>query len=207
MHRIELNQSAVAVVDRSGRPAQHHPALPPNPIDHINLANGEFVVDHYRKGKRIGSYRFKNGITNQGKNKLLDVMFHADTQITAWFLGLIDNSGFSALAAADTYASHAGWAEFDDYTDDANSDSAVTRPAWTEGAASGQSITNSSVIVFDITATGTVKGVFVVGGGSAPSTKNDTAGGGTLWSTALFSGGDVPVLNGDALRVTYTVSA
>jgi hypothetical protein len=177
----------------------------------MNLASGEFVVDHYRRGKRINSYRFSNGITNQGKNRLLDVMFHAATQISTWYLGLIDNDGYTALAAADTYANidqvGNGWDEFQDYTDPANANSSSTRPEWTEGTASGQAITNSSVVAFDITDTGTVKGVFVVGGGSAPATKGDSAGGGTLWATALFTGGDVPVQNGDTLRVTYTVNA
>ena len=205
MSQLDLHQIAVGVV--SSRPK-------PQPVvtraERTSLATGTFKVDHYRKGKRINSWTFKNGITNEGKNKLLDVMFHATTQITTWYLGLIDNVGYTALAASDTYAGidgANGWDEFPDYTDPGNSDSALTRPEWTEGAASSQAITNSSVVVFDITATGTVKGIFLVGGGSASDTKSDNAGGGTLWATALFTGGDVPVQNGDALRVTYTVNA
>jgi hypothetical protein len=202
MNKMKINQKANASLVRGGR-VQRPNKLPP-------LASGVFEVDHYRDGKRIGSYRFKNGITDEGKDKLLDVMFDDDTQISSWFLGLIDDVGFTALADDDTYAGindSNGWDEFDDYTDPANADSGTTRPAWTNDAASDQAITNSSVVSFDITASGTVKGLFLVGGGTDPEIKNNSAGGGVLWATALFTGGDVPVQNNDTLRVTYTVSA
>jgi hypothetical protein len=172
---------------------------------------GRFVVEHFRKGVKIGQYEFPNGITNQGKDKLLDVMFHGTSAITTWWLGLIDNAGYSALAAADVYAQIGGtngWAEFTDYTDAANADSSSTRPEWTEGAASSQAITNGSPVVFDITDTGTVKGLFLVGGGANCQNKDDNAqAGGILWATALFNTGDVAVNAEDQLKVTYTVSA
>lgn len=212
MNLLDLHQSAHAVLVRGGRAAaQSARARRPAPASHqISLASGEFLVDHYRNGKRINCYRFRNGITNEGKNKLLDVMFNADTAISAWFLGLIDNDSFTALAAGDTYAEIDdvnGWGEFTDYDDPGNGGNSTTRPGWTVGNASSQSVTNSSIVAFDITGTGTVKGVFVVGGGSDPEVKGDNAGGGALWATALFTGGDVPVQSGDTLRVTYTVNA
>jgi len=172
---------------------------------------GRFVVEHYRKGVKIAEYEFPNGITNQGKNKLLDVMFHGVSAITTWWLGLISNSGYSALAAGDVYAQIGGtngWTEFTDYTDAGNSGSSSTRPEWTEGAASSQSITNSSPVVFDITGSGTVKGLFLVGGAAGAQTKGDNAASGAiLWATALFGSGDVAVNADDQLKVTYTVSA
>jgi len=173
---------------------------------------GRFVVEHFRKGVKIGQYEFPNGIANEGKNKLLDVMFHGVSAITTWWLGLIDNSGYSALAAGDTYANinqaGNGWDEFTDYTDPANAGSASTRPEWTEGAASGQAITNGSPVVFDITSSGTVKGLFLVGGAANAQNKGDyQAAGAVLWATALFGTGDVPVNAEDQLKVTYTVSA
>ncbi len=135
-----------------------------------------------------------NDITNIGKNTLLDVMFSDATQIasTDWAIGLISLSGYSALAAADTAASHAGWTEFTGYTQ-------ATRVAWGPGTPASQSITNASAAVFDINATGTVKGIFVI--------SEDTKGGttGTLWATGLF-GSDVAVVSSDQLRITYTVS-
>ena len=172
---------------------------------------GRFVVEHFRKGVKIGHYEFPNGITNQGKNKLLDVMFHGVSAITTWWLGLIDNAGYTALAAGDTYQNitQAGnqWGEFTNYTDPANSNSGTTRPEWTEGAASGQAITNASPVVFDITDTGTVKGLFLVGGIANAQNKSNHDASGILWATALFNTGDVAVNADDQLKVTYTVSA
>ena len=171
---------------------------------------GRFHVEHVRDGKVIGVHDFPNGITNEGKNKLLNVMFHGTTAITTWYLGLIDLTGYTALAAADTYddinQTANGWKEFSSYTDAGNSSNATTRPTWDEAAASGQAITNSSVTVFDLTAAGTVKGIFLSGGSTA-QTKSDHTAGSTLWATALFTSGDVVVANGDQLKVTYTVSA
>lgn len=156
---------------------------------------GKYQVEHWRDGKKIDVYDINNDITNQGKNSIFDVMFHDATQIasSSWVIGLISNSGYSALAAGDVMSSHAGWTEFTGY-------SQSTRVAWGPGASASQSITNASPATFDINATGTVKGIFIV----SNSTKGGTTG--TLWSTALFSA-DVPVSNGDQLRVTYTLSA
>jgi hypothetical protein len=163
--------------------------------DKIGL-RGRFQVEHLDKdGKLIKAYDFPNDITNLGKNTIFDVMFSDGTQIanSSWFIGLISNSGYSALAAADIMSSHAGWTEFTGYTQ-------ATRVLWGAGDPASQSITNASPATFDINASGTVKGIFVV----SNSTKGGTTG--TLWATALFSA-DVPVANGDQLRVTYTVSA
>ena len=172
---------------------------------------GRFVVEHFRNGVKIGQYEFPNGITNQGKNKLLDVMFHGVSAATTWWLGMIDNAGYTALAATDTYQNitQAGnqWAEFTGYNDAGNSESSSTRPAWTVGAASNQASTNASPVVFDITGSGTVKGLFLVGGIANAQNKSNHDANGILWATALFGTGDVPVNASDQLKVTYTVSA
>ena len=176
----------------------------------ISMLGGRFKVEHWRNGKRIDEFHFNNGITNEGKNKLLNVMFDSGTPITTWWLGAIDTVSYTQLQATDDYLdinqTSDQWKEFTNYTDGNNSDNATTRPAWGPGAASGQSITNATTAVFNITASGTVKGVFAVGGISNAQTKNDHTTGGTLWATALFSAGDVPVTSGDQLKVTYTVS-
>ncbi len=172
---------------------------------------GRFVVQHWRAGQRFNEYHFNNGIVNEGKDKLLNVMFDGATQVSTWYLGLIDNSGFTALASDDIYddidQAGNGWDEFKNYTDGNNVDNTTTRPEWGPDPASAQSITNSTVAVYNITGSGTVKGVFTVGGGAAPQTKGDHVAGSTLWATALFTSGDVTVQNGDQLKVTYTVSA
>lgn len=205
MNQLSVNQVAGAEIVRAGgnQAKLEFEKLP---------LRGQFRVEHWRNGKRIDERVFNNGITTEGKNFLLDVMFHGTTAIGTWYLGLIDNSGFSALSDADTYddinQAGNGWDEFTSYTDEANGDSALTRPVWTEGAASAASITNSSTVNFDITASGTVKGIFLVGGANAQTKGDHTSGtANKLWATALFSGGDVAVQNGDQLKVTYTVSA
>lgn len=179
------------------------------------FAGGTHVLEHWRAGKKIGERVFKNGIVNQGLNDILGVQFDAVTQKATWYGGLINLSGFSALASDDLYddidQAGNGWDTFQDYTDANNGDSAVTRPVWTTEAPSGQSISNSvTQMIYDITVGGTVKGIFIVAGQNA-LTKGDHAPGATppniLWSTALFSGGDVVVSISDQLKVTYTVNA
>jgi hypothetical protein len=198
---MKLGQSAVATVVKN----------PTGASSELSDLGGRYIVEHWRDGERINEYHFDNGIVNEGKNFLLDVQFHALAAMATWYMGLIDNLNFSALDATDLYddidQAGNGWDEFALYTDAGNGDSATTRPEWDEGAASAQSITNSSVTVFDVTGAGTVKGLFLVAGTNANVKGDHTAGTAhKLWATALFSG-DVAVLNGDQLKVTYTVSA
>lgn len=178
----------------------------------LSNLTGNFVVEHWRNAKRFNEYHFPNGIVNEGKNSLLGVYFDGSTAFATWYLGLIDNSGFTALADTDIYdnidQAGNGWDEFKNYTDGNNGDSTLTRPIWPTNPPSAQSITNSTVAVYNITGSGTVKGVFTVAGASAATKGDHTAGAGhVLWATALFTSGDVTVQNGDQLKVTYTVSA
>jgi len=155
---------------------------------------GRFKVEQIRDGKVIDTREVDNLIMNGGKNKLLDIMFNADTQITAWYMGLVDNASFTAFAAGDIMSSHAGWIENEDYSES-------VRQTWDPGAASGQSITNGTAAVFSINADSkTIKGIFI--------TSVDTKGGttGTLWNGVAF-GTSLALNDGDQLKVTYTLSA
>jgi Tfp pilus assembly protein PilW len=165
-------------------------------MNHLLGLQGQYQIKLFRSNEILLTLQGPNGITNVGKDKILDVMFFSSTQIAkeSWFIGLIDSSGFGAgLSALDTMGSHAGWNEFTSFSEG-------TRVAWNPLQAASQSTTNSAAATFNINGSGTVKGVFV--------TSNSTKGGttGTLWATATFSA-DVPVTNGDQLKVTYTVSA
>lgn len=154
---------------------------------------GTYRVEHWRDGKLINTLKGKNLITNAGKNSMLGIMFHADTQLTAWYIGLVDNASFSTFAVGDTMSSHSGWLESVAYSDS-------TRQSWGVGAASGQSITNGSAAVFNINVNSTViKGIFV----TSISTKSGTTG--TLWNGVAFSS-NLSVNSGDQIKVTYTVS-
>lgn len=138
-----------------------------------------------------------NLVTNQGLNAILDIMLHATTQITAWYVAIFETD--TTILATHTYAAP-GYTESTAYTEG-------TRPAYNEAAASGQSITNSAnKASFAINATKTIYGAALVGGGSAASTKADTAGGGTLLCAVKFSSSR-SVISGDTLQVTYTVTS
>lgn len=182
-------------------------AVPMTPF----LVQGNYKVEHWRKGRRINEYCGHNGVTIEGKNKLFDVMFGGVTALNPWYIGLINLSGYSALSENDNYdnlnQAGNGWDWFSDYTDANNSDSTTTRPEWQTDAASGKAVSNATPAIFDITANGTVKGIFVVAGANAQTKGDHTATGNTLWATALFGSGDVAVQIGDQLKITYTVSA
>jgi len=201
--KVNFRQTAGVEKSRSGRPS--------GGVGDRFEPKGFFVAEHWRDGLLIGKYRMRNGIVNEGKNNIFDVYFDSGTPITLWYMLLVDNALFGSLDATDTYddIDQAGndWDEFKTYTDPGNSNSTVTRPIWNPDAASGQSISNGTQTVFDITGTATVKGLGIVGGGAASNTKGDHAADGTLWSTALFDQGDTAVINGDQLKITYTVSA
>ena len=129
----------------------------------------------------------KNIIVTAGLNHILDVQFHATTQVTAWYIGL---KGAGTPVAADTMASHGSWAELTGY--------AGNRKEWTEGAASAGSMTNSSSVDFTINATATVAGAFL------NTAATGTAG--TLYGVVDFSSSRA-VISGDTLQVTVTVTA
>ncbi len=168
--------------------------------------SGQFDVTCVRPdGSTRWQKLFPNGVTNQGLDRILNTMFDGTTQIGAgaWELGLISSVSFTALAAADTHASHGGWTEaaatnVPDYDE-------AARPAWNPAVSSAQSSSNSTTVDFTINETGTVKGIFL----SSVATKDSTSGGAddVLWATGLFPGGDQAVVSGDVLKITYTVNA
>jgi hypothetical protein len=171
------------------------------------------TVEHWRDGKHFQNLTFHNGVTNEGLNDLLDHHFDLNVAVTAWHMGLIDLVGYSSLAVGDTYDNidQAGnnWDEYKNYTVSA---STVNRGVWAPDPASGQSISNTTQVIYDIvTPGGTAKGLFVVGHASGATAnsllKGDHASDGILWATALFDQGDTVVVNGDQLKITYTVSA
>jgi hypothetical protein len=160
---------------------------------------GHFIVECYdRDGNLRWEDTAENGVTDVGITSILNVQFRSVTQITAWYIGLVDNAGFVAFAAGDTSASHAGWSEVA-----TGAYSQSTRVQWSPAAPSGGAIVNSSTADHSMTngSALTVKGLFLI----SDSTKGGTTG--TLFSTAAFTGGTQAVNSGDTLKVTYTVAA
>lgn len=181
MDGIKITDAVNACVVR-GRGIEEK--APVEGVYNIELWSADGVLKHKET--------IENTVVNAGKNSLLGIMFHADSQISAWYFGIIDNSGFSAIASGDTMASHAGWNEFTNYSNS-------TRVAWSPGSAASQSITNGTAATFLITGSGTLNGIFL----TSVSTISGSTG--TLWCGTSFSS-TVPVSNGDQLKVTYTVS-
>lgn len=153
----------------------------------IGLANFWKVTCLDKDGNIKWEEDNKNIIVTAGLNHILDVQFHATTQVTAWYIGL---KGAGTPVAADTMASHGSWAELTGY--------AGNRKEWTEGAASSGSMTNGSSVDFTINATATVAGAFLNTAATGTS--------GTLYGVVDFSSSRA-VISGDTLQVTVTVTA
>jgi hypothetical protein len=104
---------------------------------------------------------------------------------------------FSAVAAGDTAASHAGWLEAGGATAPTYSGNRKTA-AWAAASAGAKAL--SAGLVFTFTGAGTVKGC----GLATVNTVDSTSG--SLYSAGLFTGGDQPVVATNTLTVTYTAS-
>lgn len=155
------------------------------------------VFDNAKDMNLISTCTSPNIFTNEGLDHVLNTEFYGDTQITAWYCVMSETN--TAAAAGMTYA-------VPSFTETQAYDEA-TRPAYTEAAASSQSITNSAnKATFTMNASKTLYGAALVGGGTDANTKGDTAGGGTLDCYALF-GTAQPVISGNVVSLTYTVSA
>lgn len=134
----------------------------------------------------------KNGIILASIDDLFDTYFSNGTPASAWYLGLIAASTFSALSASDTIASHSGWTELTDYDES-------TRPAWGPASSSNQIKANSSAVVFTAASDMSVKGFFVV----SENTKGGSTG--TLWAHSVFSV-DQDIPTGQTLKAFYELT-
>jgi len=151
--------------------------------------HGEYELQHWRGERLLSSRKICNALTNVGRNDLLDeYLGNGGASSGAWYIGLIDNAGFSAVNVADTLTSHPGWTELTNY--------AADRPQWITAAASGLQINSSTDSVFTFTAGGAVRGFLIA------SAANGTSG--LLWSTTSFTATSVDV--GDKFVVRYRVT-
>lgn len=131
----------------------------------------------------------ENLVVTTGRNALLDNTFNSPASATTWYCGLVNNAGFTAYAAADTLASHSGWAEAAQYTGN--------RPAWTKnGAASAGAMSNSSSKAsFAVNDTVTIRGAFLAS--VATGTSGTLYGVGDFSSARSVESGDTLTLQAD----------
>ena len=171
--------------------------LPEN-LKHGGKFKGVFDIEVKDKlGNLISRSRAENIITDEGLNSILNVNLHAATQITAWYCVIFETD---TTPDGDTTYAVPVFTEFAAYDE-------ATRPAYVEAESTAESITNSaSKAVFTANATKTLYGAALVGGGSAPTTKSNVAGGGTLLCAGKFAASQ-PVVDDNVVNLTYTVTA
>ena len=138
----------------------------------------------------------KNLVVTVGRNDLLDKYFAGTTYTAAWYMGLVDNTSFTAYAAGDTLASHSGWLEFLDYT----GSNRIT-VGWSAASAGSKATTTTS---FNINASGTVLGALMCATQAKGTASN--GGAGVLYSAGSFTGGSRAVVSGDTLNVQYSAA-
>lgn len=156
-------------------------------------------VEVFDKGEKKSESWCHNIVTNEGLIALLDIMFHNGTDIDPWYC-VMSESNTDPIATM-TYASPV-FTEWTAYGEE-------TRPVWNEDAVviADKKISNSTnKALFTANASKTLCGAGLVGGGSAPSTKGDTTGGGKLYNYGKFTTAQ-PVVDGNEVYLTITLSA
>lgn len=159
-------------------------------------------VFHFECFDKDGNLKWErdahNLVVNEGLQSMVNVYLDASTQITTWYVGLIQGPGAGVtVAAGDTIATHGGWTELTPGT--AYTGNRKTCTFGTATLADPSVITNSaSPADFDMLGTYTVGGAFLCSVATGTS--------GVLFSASTFTGGDASVTNGDTIRVTYTFS-
>lgn len=135
----------------------------------------------------------ENTVVTAGQNQLL-----TNGLSTAAYMLLISSVGFTAIAAADTMASHPGWNEADSTNAPAYSGN---RPSVTFGTPAGGSATITPVS-FVFTGSGTIEGIAMVFGTGAAATPGNTSG--VLLSAGTLSAAQ-PVISGNTVTASYTL--
>lgn len=153
----------------------------------------------------VAEDEFSNVVATVGKNQMLDAaLAGSGYSVTGPYIGLISEDTFSAVAAADTMASHAGWREGGATYDPTYTGTRKTA-AWSAAAAGAKALSAASSFTINTNVAGhDVVGCFMVFGSGASATIDNTSG--VLWSAGAFSGGNQPVIAANVLNVSYSTS-
>lgn len=157
------------------------------------MLEGLIGIRHRDKhGRIISDWEWsQNTVMETWRTAVLERAYRTPQATPVFFFIPIDLTSFTAIAAADTLASHAGWLESTDYDE-------ATRQAWTPGAAAAQSITNPTPATITATAGFTCHGLALV---AENSTKGNTATG-ILVSAGVLAA-DKILAAGETLDMTY----
>ena len=160
-----------------------------------------FKCFEYEGGPLLWEDTIENVVCTLGKNLMLQTALTGSAYtVTGPYMGLISSVSYTAVAAADTMASHAGWNE----AGSTNEPTFAARVAPAFGTASAGAISTSSPTSFTMTGAGTLVGAFITYGTGAVNTIGSTAG--TLLSAGAFTGGNQPVNSGNIVQVSYSLS-
>ena len=143
---------------------------------------------------------FSKFVVNEGITDLLTKFFIGSAYTAAWYMGLVNNTGFTTYAPGDTLLSHGGWAESTAYAGSRPSvafgTASATGGSSNPGVAGTGSLVTSSAVTFVMNASATILGAFLCTVSSGTS--------GVLYSAGSFTGGSRTVVAADSLLVTYT---
>ena len=184
--------------DASKEPEMHQNATEYTPDgilvpSHQLAIGGRFIGQIRRNGQIIDEFDVHNLVVDEGLNKLLNVMFNADTQVTTWYLSLFEGN-YTPVAGITAATIVAAATECTAYAN-------ATRPDYVEVTSTAKSITNAaSRASFVFTAAKTIYGAFL----TSVNTKSSTSG--VLFAAARFSSAK-SVEIGDELLLTYAFSA
>jgi len=182
--RMNPREIAVANLVRSGQLA-----------DAINTL-GVFHVECLDKDGRV-KWRdtAPNVVTTEGKNAMLDKFLALGAAYAACVMGLHTTVG----NAASTYLTPSPQVE-------ALVGTYAVRiaPAWAAAAAGAKA--TSAAVSFPIVGSQTITGCFIALGAAGITAVGNTALAAVLLSSGTFSGGSRPVVNGDTLNVTYSLT-
>ena len=159
------------------------------------------LVHRSRHGEIISIDEFRNLVTNQGKNYILDSAISTNTPVSPvdnWYFIII--TGAFTAAAGSTYASPGG-------TEDTGYDETL-RQEWDNGDSSSQAVSNGTAATITSTSTLAITGIGVVGspsGHADADTKGDTTSctDGILLSESAVS---KSLSAAETLDITYTLS-
>jgi hypothetical protein len=160
---------------------------------------GVFTVTCFDKdGNLKWETKAKNLVTKVGLQDVNAKYFTGSGYSAAWYIGLVDNAGFTAYSSDDTMASHAGWAESIAYSGSNRGTASFGSPTLADPSVISNSSSQAS---FNITGTATIRGAFLT------STQDNTTNTGILFSVADFEApGSRSVVSGDTLNVRYDFS-